>query len=315
MTISFIDVGQGDSELVQTPSGKVILIDAGPTGSGSKVVEYLQDLGISTIDVIVATHPHQDHIGGMAAVLNAFTVKQFVDSGYPQTTSTYENMLNLIYEKNIPFQTVKIGDTIALDPAVSVQVLNPQDNFSDDINQNSVILKIIHGKTTFLFAGDADGISDHADILKVPHHGSDIDAGTITQIAPAVSIIEVGTGNSYGYPTASTLQRLQQEGSAIYRTDFDGTIKITSDGITYSVDKENRAAIAAGPTIKVTTVPQISDITAVCDCLFNRYNCADFSTQAAAQACYNYCIAQGNGDIHGLDNDKNGQACGSNKQM
>ena len=327
MTVSFIDVGQGDSELIQSPSGKVMLIDAGPTDAGSKVVKYLQDRGISTIDVVVATHPHEDHIGGMAAVLNTFTVKLVIDSGYPHTTSTYENMLNIIDKKNIPFKTVKSGDTISLDPAISIVVLNPQATFSSDINENSVVMKITNGKTTFLFPSDAEKISPHADILKVPHHGSDTGSGTVAQIAPSIAVIEVGAGNSYGHPTASTLQRLQQAGSAIYRTDLDGTIKITSDGITYSVDKEKQATITAAPIISaapttkmttaptaiVTTVPTTSGGVAVCDCSSNKYNCPDFSTQVAAQACYNYCIAQGKGDIHGLDADKNGKACESNK--
>jgi beta-lactamase superfamily II metal-dependent hydrolase len=109
MTVSFIDVGQGDSELIQSPSGKVMLIDAGPTDAGSKVVKYLQDQGISTIDVVVATHPHEDHIGGMSAVLNGFTVKQFIDSGYPHTTSTYENMLNLIDKKTSHLKRSQTG--------------------------------------------------------------------------------------------------------------------------------------------------------------------------------------------------------------
>ena len=296
---------------------------------GSKVVKYLQDRGISTIDVVVATHPHEDHIGGMAAVLNAFIVKQFVDSGYPHTTTTYENMLNLIDKKNIPFRTVTNGDTIAFDPAITVQVLNPQKSFTDDINQNSVVLKMTYGKVSFLFTGDAGepieniyvGNSGHADILKVAHHGSSTSTGSafLSKITPSVSVIEVGAGNSYGHPTASTLQRLQQAGSTIYRTNLDGTNKITSDDITYSVDMEKLATITAGPTksalptTNVTSAPATSGGTAVCDCSSNRYNCPDFSTQAAAQACYNYCIAQGKGDIHGLDGDNNSKACESNK--
>ena len=178
-------------------------------------------------------------------------------------------------------------------------------------------MKITNGKTTFLFTGDAEKIAPHADILKVPHHGSDTGSWTVAQIAPSVAIIEVGAGNSYGHPTASTLQRLQQAGSKIYRTDLDGTIKITSDGITYSVDTENQATLTTkmttAPAAIITTLSTANGGTAVCDCSSNKYNCPDFSTQIAAQACYNYCIAQGKGDIHGLDADKNGKACESNK--
>jgi len=248
MTVSFIDVGQGDSELIQSLSGKVMLIDAGPTATESKVVKYLQDQGISTIDVVVATHPHEDHIGGMSAVLNGFTVKQFIDSGYPHTTSTYENMLNLIDERNIPFRTVANGDTIAFDPAITVQVLNPQKTFTDDINQNSVVLKMTYGKISYLFTGDAGSDAENyyagavgdINILKVAHHGSNTSSGAylLSQITPEVSVIEVGSVNSYGCPTSAALQRLQQAGSKVYRTDLNGTITITSDGYTYSVDTE-----------------------------------------------------------------------------
>ena len=329
MTVSFIDVGQGDSELIQTPSGKVMLIDAGPTATESKVVKYLQDQGISTIDVVVATHPHEDHIGGMSAVLNGFAVKQFIDSGYPHTTSTYENMLNLIDKKNIPFKTVTNGDTISLDPAVSVQVLNPQATFSDDINQNAIVLKITYGKNTFLFTGDAGepiensyaGNAGHADILKVAHHGSSTSSGSsfLSKITPSISVIEVGAGNSYGHPTQATLSRLQQVGSKVYRTDLDGTITITSDGNTYSVNTAKSSGTTSIPMASstqyqtTTQTVSASGVAVVCDCSSNRYNCPDFSTQAAAQVCYNYCIAQGKGDIHKLDADKNGKACESNK--
>jgi len=245
MTVSFIDVGQGDSELIQSPSGNVMLIDAGPTDAGLKVVEYLRAQGISTINIVVATHPHEDHIGGMAAVLNAFTVKQFIDSGTPDTTITYEHMLNLIDQKNIPFKTAMTGDTLDFDPAISIQVLNPSILVTGDYNQNSVVLKMMYGKVTYLFTGDAgEPVEEqyapkagHIDVLKVPHHGSCTSsyAPFLSIIHPEVSVISVGAHNSYGHPCAETISRLEQVGAKVYRTDLDGTIVITSDGDTYSV--------------------------------------------------------------------------------
>jgi len=320
LKVYFIDVGQGDSELIQTPSGKSMLIDAGDTNKGDVVTSLLRNKGVSSLDVVVASHPHEDHIGGMATVLNTLPVKQFIDSGYPHTTSTYENMLTLIDKKNIPFRTVTVGDTISLDPAVTINVLHPKDSFSTDINTNSVVIKMTYGKITFLFMGDATSGAESSvastaqkiDILKVAHHGSSTSSGSsfVSVVRPAVSIIEVGSGNSYGHPAATTIQRLQSVGSQIYRTDIDGTILVTTDGNTYQVTTEkshNYQPIVSSTASSYTS----SAVSGVCDCSGNIYNCADFSTHDAAQSCYEYCISQGKGDIHRLDGDSDGQACES----
>jgi len=285
MVVHFIDVGQGDSELIQFPSGKTMLIDAGPTGAGSTVAAYLRSQGISSLDAVVASHPHEDHIGGMSEVLDDFTVKQFIDSGYPHTTSTYENMLVQIDRKNIPFRTVAVGDIISLDPAVSIAVLNPQPSFSDDINQNSVALRMTYGKITWFFPGDAGSIAEPAEILKVPHHGSSTGSSSITLIDPKVSVIEVGAGNSYGHPTTTTLTRLQQAGSEIYRTDQDGTIVITSDGETYSVSQAGSRYVATSIITSITpttskTVVTTAPTTAIFTTSTTQYSWTTISTTA-----------------------------------
>ncbi|MFA5237587.1 MAG: ComEC/Rec2 family competence protein, partial [Methanoregula sp.] len=241
MVVHYINVGQGDSELIQFPSGKTMLIDAAST-----VPNYLRQQGLSSIDVVVATHPHEDHIGGMVAVLDNFAVKQFIDSGTPDTTSTFEKMLTTIDQNNIPFKTVKTGDIISLDPAVSIQVLNPSVLVTDDYNQNSIVLKMTYGKVTYLFTGDGEEPVEeqyansvgHVDILKVAHHGSCTSSSSafLDAVRPDVSVISVGAHNDYGHPCAATTGRLEQVGSKVYRTDQDGTIIITSDGNTYSVE-------------------------------------------------------------------------------
>jgi len=246
LTVHFLDVGQGDSILIKY-GNKSMLIDAGESDKGEVVSDYLHNQGISTLDYVVATHPHSDHIGGMNDVLNNFKVDHFIDSGYPYTSKTYENMLTTIDKKNIPFETPKRGDKINFASGIDVEVLNPGTSYySDDLNQNSIILKVTDGKVSFLLMGDAGleaendimkaGYNVDADILKVGHHGSSTASGAsfISAVSPDISVIEVGVGNDYGHPHSEILNKLQKT-SKVYRTDLDGTITITTDGSTYTV--------------------------------------------------------------------------------
>jgi beta-lactamase superfamily II metal-dependent hydrolase len=268
LTIHFIDVGQGDSILVQAPNNHEMLIDAGPTEAGSKVSSYTRSLGINDLEIVTMTHPHDDHIGGMSQILNDITVDEIIENGDPYTTVTTKNLYNLINQKRIPVRIVKYGDYLNLDPSINISVLNPQNSFFSDVNENSIVLKITKGKVTFLLEGDAGNAAENymmshgailnADILKVGHHGSSSATGTafLAAVTPEVSVIEVGAGNSYGHPTAQTLNRLSQVGSKIYRTDINGNIVVTSDGNTYTVIPEYGTSPPAVPTTKpLTTLP------------------------------------------------------------
>lgn len=255
LTVHFLDVDQGDSILLEI-DGKSMLVDAGESDQGKVVTAYLQDQGISTLDYVVATHPHSDHIGGMNEILNNFQVEHFVDSGYPHTSKTYENMLKTIDQKNIPFQVAQAGQKIDFDPAVDIEVLNPAKTYSEDLNENSVVLKVTYGTTSFLLMGDAGleteeritkaGYNVDSDILKVGHHASRSGSGAsfISAVSPEVSVIEVGAGNDYGHPHAEILERLQKA-SKVYRTDLDGTITVTTDGSTYTVTTEKTGTISS----------------------------------------------------------------------
>lgn len=245
LTVHFIDVGQGDSIFIEC-SGKNMLIDAGENDMGSIVSAFLKEQGIFSLDYVVATHPHADHIGGLLTILSEYPVGQFIDSGYPHTSQTYEDMLTAIDTKNIPFHVAQSGETIDLTPGIEIQVLNPGKEQSEDLNENSVVLKIIDKDVSFLLMGDAGleteanimatGYDVDADILKVGHHASTSGSGQsfISAVSPEVSIIEVGADNDYGHPHAEIFQRLQSV-STVYRTDFDGTITITTDGSAYTV--------------------------------------------------------------------------------
>src|SRR5665647_3197276 len=264
LTVNFLDVGQGDSILVKYDN-KAMLIDAGEKDKGEVVSAYLKNQEISTLDYVVATHPHSDHIGGMVDILNSFKVEHFIDSGYLYTSKTYEDMLTTIDKKNIPFETPKRGDKINFASGIDVQVLNPGNSyFTDDPNQNSIVLKITDGTVSFLLTGDAGieaeneimkaGYNVNADILKVGHHGSrtSSSASFINAVSPAVSVIEVGAGNDYGHPHKETLDRLQKV-SKVYRTDLDGTITITTDGSAYSVSTQKAKPVEGAKSVSSGT--------------------------------------------------------------
>jgi len=254
LTVHFLDVGQGDSELIQF-NNKNILVDGGVQDMGPRVESYLRDHGVSSLDLVVATHPHEDHVGGLITILRDFPVQQVLDSGQPGTSQTYESFLTLIDKKNIPYKIAERGQTIDLDPSLKIEVLSPPaTHFSDDLNQNSIVLKITYNLVSFLLMGDAGfdaensiivaGYDLKSTILKVGHHGSSSATGQafLNAVQPAVSIIEVGAGNDYGHPTQQTLGALQRAGSATYWTDLDGNIVVTTDGVSYTVSTQKQSA-------------------------------------------------------------------------
>lgn len=243
----FLDVGQGDSTLIVFDN-RTILIDAGEQDKGDTVVGMLKSLGISRIDLLVATHPHSDHIGGMEQVIEAFPVGQVLDAGMPHPSPFYERFLDTIDVMHIPYSVARQGQTIDLDPALRILVLSPPDQrISDDLNDNSVVLRMSYGTVDLLLTGDAGkaaeeqmlstGYALDSEILKVAHHGSphSTSKAFLDRVHPQVAVIPVGMDNPYGHPAEVTLAALKQTGCAVYRTDRDGDILITSDGISYTV--------------------------------------------------------------------------------
>ncbi len=243
----FLDVGQGDSTLIIF-GNRTILIDAGETDKGDIVVGKLKGLLISRIDLLVATHPHSDHIGGMEKVLDAFSVGQVLDAGMTHPSPLYARFLDTIEAKHIRYSIAHQGQTIDLDPALRIVVLSPPDQkTSDDLNDNSVVLRISYGTVDMLLTGDAGketeeqllktGYALDSEILKVAHHGSPYSTGPafLEGVHPQVAVIPVGVDNPYGHPAEATLAALQHAGVVVYRTDTDGDILITSNGISYTV--------------------------------------------------------------------------------
>ncbi|MEK5233250.1 MBL fold metallo-hydrolase [Lysinibacillus sp. FSL K6-0232] len=264
MRVHFIDVGQGDSILLESPNGKTMLVDGGVKGAGQQVVAYLKELGVNKLDIVVATHPDADHIGGLIPVLNAMSIQQFYDSGKVHTSQTFEEMLMLIDEKNIPYHIPKTGDTLDFDKDLSVKVLNADENAADN-NDASIVLKIAYGNVSFLLTGDA-GIALEkemlqydvsATVLKAGHHGSNTSSSAdfIQAVKPKVTILSYGQDNKYGHPHAEVMERLQTVGSKVYATAKEGTIIVSTDGVNYAVNDEEAYKVeASAPTTAIDIV-------------------------------------------------------------
>jgi competence protein ComEC len=245
LKVYFVDVGQGDATLVLAPDGKIILMDGGETNTG--IVQFLQGMGVKAIDLIIATHPHSDHIGGLVQVLKAIPVAKVVTNGQSHTTPTYEHFLDAIASAKAVYAEAKRGDTIS-EGDLKFQVLSPVKATGGDLNENSLVLRLEYGKTVFLFMGDtgketeanilAAGLPVLANILKVGHHGSKFSSSPafLAQVKPEVAVYMAGRGNSYGYPHKETIAALKAAGAQIYGTDVNGTIMITVDENGYKID-------------------------------------------------------------------------------
>lgn len=245
MEVHFIDVDQGDSTFIELPNGKSMLIDAGETDQGDKVVTYLHKQGYDTIDYVVATHPHSDHIGGIVDVINNFNVNYFYRSPAAAGTDVYNNMIDAVKANKIEESAVMAGDIILDEANLLIEVVAPKEIDNDEQNNNSVVIKLTYGDNKFLFTGDAekaeeDGIWTNikCDVLKVGHHGSDSSSSDnfLKKVEPKYAIISCGLGNSYGHPTEKVLNRLYERNIDVYRTDIQGTIVLYSDGKTISFD-------------------------------------------------------------------------------
>ncbi|MGN7479116.1 MBL fold metallo-hydrolase [Solibacillus silvestris] len=260
MTVHFIDVGQGDSIFIQAPDGKTMLIDGGVKGAGKELVNYLKANGVERLDYVVATHPDADHIGGLIAVLNSISIKEFIDSGKVHTSQTYEEMLRLIQDKNIRFTVPKAGDQLTLDDELDIEVIGADETASDN-NDASIVLRVVYRNISFLLMGDADhgierellrkGIDVQATILKAGHHGSNTSSSLefVKEVSPLATILSYGQDNKYGHPHAEVIDVLQQTGSEIYSTAEAGTIVVKTDGATYGIDAQEWTGIGATSSV------------------------------------------------------------------
>jgi len=241
LQVHFIDVGQGDSILIQV-NNKNLLIDSGPNKSEDKLKKYLKELNISKFDYIIATHPHEDHIGNMSYIINNFDVLNFYAPKVENSTKAFETMVESLIRKDLKIKVLKANiKSIDLGKNIVVDVFSPLSNSYEDLNNYSPIVKISYGNTSFLFTGDAEELSENevlnagfdlkCDVLKIGHHGSSSSTSEkfLKASNPSIAVISVGEDNTYGHPTDTVLSRLKE--TKIYRTDINGNIVITSDGL------------------------------------------------------------------------------------
>lgn len=267
LTLTFLDVGQGDATVIETPHGHWLEVDAGPEGEGrdagrSVVVPFLQRHGVARLDALILSHAHRDHYGGMPAVLDRIPVARFLEPGEAVDDPGYRMLLDRVVTAGAEWHPIRRGDTLRVD-GVELIVLHPDTAWADwglDLNEDSDVLLIRYGAFRALLAGDAglpaEGDMRHeagdVDVLKVGHHGSAGSSGAewLAELRPEVAVVSVGRGNRYGHPSAQALRRLTAAGADVWRTDDEGTVEVWTDGAMIRVGSRVRTrALPAGPPV------------------------------------------------------------------
>ncbi|MEK4128551.1 excalibur calcium-binding domain-containing protein [Solibacillus sp. FSL W8-0474] len=315
LEVHFIDVGQGDSILIQTPKGENILVDGGPRKAGKGLVDYLKKLGIKKLDYVVATHPDADHVGGLVSVLNSISVKNFVNSGKAHTTDTYSQILSLVKTKKIKYiepeiEQILIGNWTS---DFYMQTLFA-DSLAKDTNDASIVLKVGYKDVEFLLMADAsedlEGLlvdsydSLKVQILKAGHHGSNTSSSKyfLDAVQPEVTILSYGKNNSYKHPHSDVLMRLKAAKSKVYSTAESGTIIIKTDGKSYKVSAKEMIVPGKTDTKQPLQSKPVTKPVEVPKSLYN--NCAELNTVYPDEVSIGHSAYESK---HDADND--GWAC------
>lgn len=252
LRVDFLSVGQGDAALITSPTGKTVLVDGGPRKAGPGIVSFLRGRGVGPLDLVLLTHRHADHLGGLAAVIDSRGARLFLDAPFPHQGPAYDALLRILEARKVPVRNAEHGRRIDLGGGAQLILLGPpQDPFSrtrSDVNSNSVIARLDHGQVRILFMADAESPTEtwllnqkldlRAQVLKVAHHGSRYSSTLrfVKAVNPTLAIISSGIDNDYGHPAPSIIARLERLGAHVLRTDLRGTITVFSDGVTARID-------------------------------------------------------------------------------
>ena len=247
--VHFLDVGQGDSIFIEINNYKTMLIDASTSSYGNFIIDYINSLGYDRIDYLIATHPHADHIGSMQDIVLEYDIGDIYMPKVSTNTKTYENLLTAIDDKNLTIKKAYKGVKIIDEDELDVSILSPTKDEYDNLNNYSAVLKLTYKNVSYLFMGDSEeeveeNILDDvkADVIKIAHHGSNSSSSLefLKKVSPTYAVISVGEDNSYNHPHKEVLDRLEEIGSTVYRTDLDGNIIISTDGNKIMIDKEKK---------------------------------------------------------------------------
>ena len=247
LEVDFLDVGQGDAILIKAPAGQNILIDGGPDKAVLKRLAENLPWWDKQIDLMILTHPHDDHVSGLIDVIKRYQVKEILYSGVIHNSPNFLAWLELIKNKKIKLTIIDRPQTVKLSQNCQLDIIYPQESFLgqevENLNNTSLTFKLIYGQTKFLFTGDLEQLAEEkilasavnlqADVLKVGHHGSDTSSSQafLDKIQPQLAVISVGKDNDFGFPSLRVIKRLERLGAQILRTDQAGTIKLVSDGV------------------------------------------------------------------------------------
>ena len=264
LRVDFIAVGQGDAALITSPTGKTVLIDGGPPEGAAALVAYLKSRAVGPLDLVILTHRHADHLGGLAAVVRDVGARPFMDAPFPHPTALYGTLMKALAARQVPVREAVRDRVIDLGGEATLRLLTPPEpvlrGTRSDVNSNSVLVRLDYHQASILFAADAEASTERwllsaraplrARVLKVAHHGSQHSstAAFLRAVAPQIGIISAGTANKYGHPEVEAVDRLQTIGARVFRTDQDGTISLRTDGIQIEI------TTAASPV--ATTLPR-----------------------------------------------------------
>lgn len=261
LTVYFFDVGQGDAALIVSPTGKTVLIDGGPPEAGEHLPARVRQLVQQPLDLVILTHPHLDHLGTMKEVIQAVGARRYMDPGFDHGSAAYRDLLDFVGEEVGQVMTPQPNPqapesflTIGLGEGAVLTIYWPRHprepflkNTRSDANSNSIVARLVYGKTAFLFTGDSEPDTEQAllrqradyaaTVLKVAHHGGKHSSteAFLAAVKPKAAVISCGQGNEYGHPTAEALERLDAVGAQVFRTDLNGEVKAVSNGTTVTL--------------------------------------------------------------------------------